>query len=104
MVLRKPNGLSLQRHKCGANSNAISMRITTISGFCINQIFKLSIVHFHSIQFIKIHAQNDILCNMAISKNRGTNSVAVCILNICASLITKHTQTNTSRRKNEYGQ
>ena len=35
---------------------------------------------------------------MAISKNRGTNSVAVCILNICASLITKHNQTNTSRR------
>ena len=26
---------------------------------------------------------------MAISKNRGTNSVAVCLLNICASLITK---------------
>ena len=34
---------------------------------------------------------------LAIGASKGTNSVAVCILNICVSLITKHTQTNTSR-------
>ena len=63
-VLRKSNGLSLQRHKRGADSNAISTRITTVAGFCMNQIFKLSIIHFHSNQFIKIHAQNDIFRNI----------------------------------------
>ena len=33
---------------------------------------------------------------MAISRNRCTNSVAVCILNICLSLHAKHAPTNDS--------
>ena len=56
--------LSWREHKCIANSNALPMCITIILRFCIYQISKSSIVHFHSVQFIKIHALNNILLNI----------------------------------------
>ena len=43
-------------------------------------------MHISVISYIELSTTVDVAAvNMAISKNRGTNSVAMCILSICTS-------------------